>query len=305
MARVTLEQWKALVAVVEAGGYAQAAERLHKSQSTVTYAVQKLERILDVQVFDVVGRKAVLTDVGAALVQQARSLIDDAERLEHGAQRLAAGVEPRLSLAVEILFPTWLLLQCFEAFADAYPHTRIELTESVLGGTEEALTARRADIAIGPVVPAGFSGEALLRVEFIPVAHPDHPLHQLGRPLTFRDLRGHRQLVIRDSGVEYKRDSGAWLGAEQRWTVSNKATSIQAACMGLGFAWYGEHIIRPELEAGTLKRLPMADASDRWAMLYLIVAEPEFAGPATCAMADILRQRVGDHVRSEDRAQPT
>ena len=33
------------IAVVDAGGYAQAAESLHKSQSTLTYAVQKLERL--------------------------------------------------------------------------------------------------------------------------------------------------------------------------------------------------------------------------------------------------------------------
>ena len=39
--RISLEQWRALVAVVEAGGYGQAAEQLHKSQSTVTYAIQK------------------------------------------------------------------------------------------------------------------------------------------------------------------------------------------------------------------------------------------------------------------------
>ena len=40
---ISLEQWRALLAVVEAGGYAQAAEALHKSQSAITYAVQKIE----------------------------------------------------------------------------------------------------------------------------------------------------------------------------------------------------------------------------------------------------------------------
>ena len=37
---ITLEQWRALVAVVDTGGYAQAAELLHKSLSSVTYGVQ-------------------------------------------------------------------------------------------------------------------------------------------------------------------------------------------------------------------------------------------------------------------------
>ena len=41
--RVTLDQWNALVAVVEAGSYARAAEQLHRSQSSVTYAVQQIQ----------------------------------------------------------------------------------------------------------------------------------------------------------------------------------------------------------------------------------------------------------------------
>ena len=39
--RVSIDQWRALVTVVDAGGYAQASEMLHKAQSAVTYAVKK------------------------------------------------------------------------------------------------------------------------------------------------------------------------------------------------------------------------------------------------------------------------
>ena len=55
---ISLEQWRALVAVVEAGGYAQAAEALHKSQSAVSYAVQKIETQLALKVFELQGRRA-------------------------------------------------------------------------------------------------------------------------------------------------------------------------------------------------------------------------------------------------------
>src|SRR5512135_3054196 len=61
--RITLDQWAALVAVVEAGGYAQASARLHRTQSTVTYTIKKLEELLDVKVFELQGRKAVLTPI--------------------------------------------------------------------------------------------------------------------------------------------------------------------------------------------------------------------------------------------------
>ena len=65
--RITLEQWRALEAVVERGGYAQAAGALHKSQSTITYAVQQIQKLLDVKVFEIQGRKAVLTEAGQVL----------------------------------------------------------------------------------------------------------------------------------------------------------------------------------------------------------------------------------------------
>lgn len=289
MARISLDQWRALVAVVEAGGYAQAAERLHKSQSSVTYAVQKLERLLDVAAFEVKGRKAELTAAGQVLYRRAQHLLEEAERLERGARSLAAGIEPVVRLSVEILFPTWLLLQCLDQFAEGFPETRIDLTESVLGGTDEALLERSADLVICSAIPQGFSGEPLMRTQFVPAAHPDHPLHQLGRPLSLEDLRPHRQLVVRDSGIARKRDSGGWLGAEQRWTVSNKATSIQAACMGLGFAWYAEEMIRRELDSGQLKPLPLRDGGLRFGALYLVLAEPDFPGPAVRHLAELLR----------------
>ena len=62
--RISLEQWRALQAVVEAGGYAQAALALHKSQSAITYAVQKIESQLQIKIFALKGRKAGLTDGG-------------------------------------------------------------------------------------------------------------------------------------------------------------------------------------------------------------------------------------------------
>src|SRR3974377_447113 len=206
--KVTLEQWRALLAVVDAGGYAQAAETLHKSQSAVTYAVQKLEALLGVKVFEVIGRKARLTPAGEVLYRRARALIDEAGSLESAAGTLAAGWEPELGLAVELIFPTWLLLQCFERFAEEHPQTRIELYETVLSGTQETLLQRKVDLAICSQIPQGFTGDTLMRLRFIAAAHPDHPLHRLGRELTLQDLRQHRHLVIRDSGSQ--RRAGSW-----------------------------------------------------------------------------------------------
>jgi DNA-binding transcriptional LysR family regulator len=299
--KITLDQWNALVAVVEAGGYAQASARLHRTQSTVTYTIKKLEDLLGVKVFELQGRKAALTPTGQVLYRRGKSLVEEAARVERAAADLARGWEPEIRIAVDIVFPTWLLLQCFAAFGRERPETRLELIESVLGGTEEALTEGRVDLAIGGVVPGGFLGDPLMQVRFVCAAAPSHPLHQLGRTLTLDDLRRHRHLVVRDSGALRSR-TGGWLN-EQRWTVSHKATSIRAACMGLGFAWYPAENIRDELDSGALVPLPLAEGRERFVSLYLIFADAETAGPGARRLAEILRERVAESCRSAEHGQ--
>lgn len=289
MAKTTLDQWRSLLAVVDAGGYAQAAEALHKSQSAVTYAIQKLEEQLGVPVFEVRGRKSVLTPVGQVLYRRARHLLQEAAGLEAAARHLSAGWEAELRLAVDTLFPTWLLLDCLKRFYGQCEYTQVTVEESVLSGAEEALLEGRADLAISGYVPPGFMGEPLMRVRFVAVAHPQHPLHALNRELLPQDLHAHRQLVVRDSASRRRRDSG-WLLGEQRLTVSHMTTSIAALCRGLGFAWLPEEKIRAELAAGELRPLPLREGSERFAELYLTFADRDAAGPASLRLADELRR---------------
>lgn len=288
---ITLEQWRTLVTVVDTGGYAQAAEVLHKSQSSVTYAVQKIEALLGVKAFEILGRKAILTPTGQFLYRRARALLDDSSALERAAKRLSAGWEAEIRIAADIIFPTWLLLDCLDRLGKESPHSRIELIESVLGGTTEALLHGLVELAIASIVPPGFLGIPLMRLRFIPVASPDHPLHQLGRALTLEDLHGHRHLVVRESGSQ-RNTKVLMLDTTQRWTVSHGATSVEAVRAGYGFAWFPEEKIRNELREGTLKPLAFRDGGERFAELYLVLADPDSAGPGTRRLAEIIREAV-------------
>lgn len=285
--KITLEQWRALISVVESGSYVLAAERMHKSQSTLSYAVQQIQQLTGVEVFTIEGRKAVLTEAGQTLYRRGKFLLEEAERVEQLASELARGWESELKLAVEITFPTWLLLECLATFADEHPRIGIELYESVLGGTSEALLQRRVDLAIGPTIPPGFLGEALMQVHFIPAASPSHPLHAKNKQLTMSDLRAYRHLVVRETGSRDIREMP--LLAQQRWTVSSKATSIRAAKMGLGFAWSPAESIQEELASGALKALPLRDGADGYGTLYLMFADPDAVRPGARRLAEILR----------------
>ncbi|WP_235009093.1 LysR family transcriptional regulator [Marinobacterium lutimaris] len=290
--QITLEQWQTLVAVVDSGGYAKAAEALGKSQSAVSYAIQRLEERLGIAVFRIEGRKAALTEAGEALYRQAQSLLDSARLTEELAHHYSSGSEARIRLAIDLIFPEHLTLCALARYAEISPFVRIELLETALSGTDEALIRGDAEMVISSRIPPGFVGDFLMRIRFVPVAHPDHPLHQLGRSLTHDDLRRHRQLVVRDSGSRSLNEG--WLGADQRWTVSHMSTSILCACSGLGFSWYPELKISKEVEKGLLKPLPMESSSERFADLYLIKRDAHLSSPGVKRLAELFQSAVKD-----------
>jgi len=286
--QVSLDQWRVFHAVVDHGGYARAAEALFKSQSAVSYAMARLQAQLGTQVIRIRGRRAELTQAGEIMLRRSRVLLDQARSLEQAARTLEQGWEAELRLAVEVIFPRDLLMQCLVEFQRQALSTRLDLFESVLSGTEEALLMRQVDLAVSSHVPPGMLGEPLLRVQFLAVASPRHPLNRLGRDLGLADLAGHRQLVIRDSGTRRLRDAG-WLGAEQRLTVSRLDTSVEAVCQGLGFAWLPKCCIQTQLDAGRLQALALGEQGVRYAELYLIHTDRDAAGLAAQAMAALLR----------------
>lgn len=286
MPAVTLDQWQTLIAVVDKGGYAAAAEVLNKSQSTVSYAIQKLESSLNIRAFSIDGRRAILTPAGKTLYQRAKVLLEEANQLETQAQQFSEGWEPELRIAMDTLFPEWVMLDVIDQFIQAHPLTRIELMETVLSGTDEALLKKEADIVIGARIPPGFLGDPILLVNFCAVASPNHPLHQLNRPLNYQDLRLHRQLVVKDSG---SRDLDAgWLGAQHRLTLGHLRISIDAACKGLGYAWFPTLKIQHELDQGQLKPLNLDVGGKRDVQLNLIYSAGDYAGPAAKLFGSLL-----------------
>ncbi len=288
---VTLEQWRALLAVIDAGGYARAAELINKSQSSVSYAIAQLESALNVKVFQLQGRKAVATPAGELLYRRAKQLLEQAERLEKSAACLSVQVEPIIKIAADLIIPPERVMHCLAIFAQQFPDTRVEIYESVLSGTEDALLQRQVDLAIGGRVPPGFMGEKLVTVNMHGVSSPDHPLQQLGRPINYEDMRQHRQIVVRDSGL-YRRRSEGWQESDQRWTVSHIKTSLDAIRMGLGFAWLPDPYTQADIAAGRLKYLPMDIDYVREVPTYLTYSERDFAGVATRHLAEVLKQEL-------------
>ncbi|MCW8963456.1 MAG: LysR family transcriptional regulator [Gammaproteobacteria bacterium] len=289
--KVTLDQWRVLQSIIDEGGFAQAAAALHRSQSSVSYAVRRLQEVLGVQLVKIQGRRAVLTEAGRVLLDRSRLLTTEAVAIEEAARQLRQGWEPVIQLAVENVFPVDILLETLKQFEPLSGGTRIHLREEVLSGITDALADDVVDLAISPIVPEGYMHESLMDVEFIAVAHRDHLLHQQGETAYGVDLLKHAvHIVIRDSGVN-ARDAG-WVQNEHKWTVSSFAACINMVSNGLGFAWLPRQSIQTLLDNGELLPLKLKHGGSYRVPVNLIYAKGREEGPALALFIKLLKSVV-------------
>ncbi|WP_334188720.1 LysR family transcriptional regulator [Noviherbaspirillum sp.] len=285
---VSLKQWRILHAVIDCGGFAEAADYLHLSQSAVSYTIAKLQENLGIQLLKIEGRKAHLTKAGRALLDRSRHVLKEAIELELFAKHLGAGGGAEIRLAVDQNFPAQVLMQALKMFSAIADGASIRLAETAMPRAEEALRNMSVDLAIATRVPLGFLGEPLVEVEYIAVAHPDHALLKLGRDVAAADLERHIRV---GAGYSSEMESGSAneSGLGKRWDLSSFDTVVEAVTGCLGYAWLPKHRIRHWLECGALVPLPLRDKCVHKATLFLIHGHPSSATPAASCLAEVLR----------------
>ena len=292
-AKTSLDQWATLAAVIDEGGFAQAAQALNRSQSAVSYAVARLQESLGIALLESEGRRSVLTRSGQTLLARARPLLKELSMLELLASGLKQGWEPELHLVVDAAFPRDRLLGIIAELQLSCPATQIQLADVVLSGAEEAITGGTADLVVTSRIPPGFLGDWLLDVKFIAVARADHALIELHRELTTDDLVRHVQAVVKDSGTVHPRDEG-WLGSARRFTVTSMDAALATILAGLAYAWLPDHMVAAALATGTLAKLPLATGGSRNVSLHVVQVQAGLLGPAGRAAVESFQRHVLD-----------
>jgi len=295
---VSLKQWRILHAVVDCGGFAEAAKYLHLSQSAVSYTVAKLQEQLGVSILKIEGRKAQLTATGRALLDRSRQVLKEAVELESFARNLGQGWGAEVRLMVDHHFPAPLLMRALREFS-AEQGAHVRLSEAPMSRADEALRDLAVDLAISAHVPLGLLGEPLMELEYAAVAHPHHPLFQLERALSAADLVQHVQIGFGNAcRSEPERADSVWECAgddarhARRWNVSSFDRAIEAVREGLGYAWLPTCRIKKCLDQGLLAALPIREGHTVKTMLYLIHGRPRAAGHAASRLAELLRHAV-------------
>ena len=251
-----MESLQLLVAAADSGSFSAAARRLGKAQSAVSTGIANLEIDLGLTLFDRSGRLPRLTAPGERMVAEARALLAQQGQLQALAAELAAGIEARLTLAIddESLLP-WLT-PVLEQLAAAYPLLELELLFPMMEDLSDMLLTGRAQLAIGYqglVTPVALTRFGLGRMAMPLVVAPDHPLTRLSAP-GLEDLRQHRQLMVtaRQPGTERER----FRLSTAIWWVEGDLGVLELVKRGLGWATVPAFLLTDALAHGDVVCLP-------------------------------------------------
>lgn len=254
--RLSLDSLEVLDAIDRQGSFAAAAEALHRVPSAVTYAVQKLEEDLDVQLFDRSGHRASLTEAGRQLLDEGRHLLRAAAELEARVKRVATGYEVELRIAVDDVIPVERLHPLIRDFYREDCGTRLRLLTEVYGGTWDALVTRRADLVIGAPgegpAGGGYATRPLGAVQWQFMVAPTHPLAQAAEPLRPEDILKYRSVAVADSSRHLAPRTSGLLSGQDVLTVPDMRGKIGLQCAGLGVGYLPVHLVREELKNGRL-----------------------------------------------------
>ncbi len=259
-----LDSLQVLDAIVEAGTFAEAARRLHRTQSAVSYAVGKLEKSLSLQLFDRSGHRAELTDSGRAILDEGRALLARAQQLESMAHQLSENWEAKLEVIIDGILPIDPILGVLKNFADEAIPTRIQVKMEFLGGVQYRFNRDDADIMVVKDFEPNFGlrATALSPVEVVLVCSRDHPLAELDAdsPADRQILHEHVELTVQDSSPSGRADTRMF-GGPRVFYLSDFHAKKAALLAGLGFGWMPLYLVREELACRRLVEFPYLEIS--------------------------------------------
>jgi DNA-binding transcriptional LysR family regulator len=260
---MTFKQLEALYWIAHLGGFSQAAQKLHTSQSAVSKRVHELEQLFETELFDRSQRSARLTEKGEEMFQLARKLLAQRDAAVEQFSRPEV-IERRVRIGItELSAMTWLPA-LVEAIQSAYPKVIIEPTVDSSPVLRDRVLADELDLVF---VPDAFSDA---RIPSVRVGQVEHVwmckpgLVRAGGLMRLHEIAQHRMLVQGpQSGTGRVYD--AWMkaqGAEpaEAIVVSNLVAMLGLVVSGIGVSYLPHRCLSPLLAAGMLTKLDVQPA---------------------------------------------
>lgn len=293
--KTTLEQWQTLQAIEQSGSIQSAAIALNKSHTTLIYSVKKLEDQLGINLIEVKGRKAGLTEHGKALLRRAQSMLEQARELEMISEQLSSGVESQLVVAIDHLCDQSWLYMPLSQFLTQNSTTSVQVIETSLSKTTEMVVNELADIAIINLPITNYPAETFGTTTMVPVIAAHHPLAQKEH-ISLADFATISQIVVRDLGPSDKeKQNVGWLLGHQRITVDNFDHALAAVEQGVGFCRLPKHLIE-QRQSSKIKEINIEYSSQYQVALHLTLPKGAKSGPAALALYKMLLESTTSRV---------
>lgn len=262
MTDLSLDQLRVLVTVVDTGSLSAAARKLHRAQSTVSYAIASLEERLGVILFDRAGYRPTLTPQGTAIVGEARAVLSGVDRLSSVASRMdTRRVEARLRVAIDNLLLNDELAQVLVPFSHRFPATQLLLRSESSRSATQLLLSGDVDLAFHVLVPDSpsvLSQSPIAKIALIHVVAPKHPLASHNGVVPESVLRQHVQLVLSDRDPDAFKERDLGVAGGPTWRFMDMQLRLSSLRAGAGYGSLPLWSAQPELRAGRLVRVSLA-----------------------------------------------
>src|ERR1700753_2568044 len=169
---VSLDQLRTFIAAVDEGSFSAASRKLLRSQSVVSETVGNLEEQIGVALFDRSGRYPKLTPAGMVLLADARSIISGVDFMKARAKGMATGLEPELSVVIDVFYPIDAITQVAKEFRDRFAGVALRIYVEALGAAIQPVLDGRCSVGIVgslPVIPETLTSERLAGVSLLMV----------------------------------------------------------------------------------------------------------------------------------------
>ena len=299
---VTLDQLRTFIAAAEQGSFSAAGRKLRRAQSVVSQTLANLEGQLGVTLFDRSARYPTLTPDGQALLESARAVADQMDGFKARAKTLREGLEPELSLSIDVMYPMSELTQAVAKFRDTFPHTPLKIVVEVLGAVIEPVLHGSCQIGIIgslPTLPETVHSEFLLDVPLVAVVAPSHPLASYKGAIPKSELQKHVQLVLTDrSSLSKDKDYGVF--SKNTWRLADMGARHAFLRAGFGFGNMPRFMVEDDIERGRLRviRLELPSSVKLLMPMRAVYRSDAPPGPAGRWLIDHLKARSRGRVKN-------
>lgn len=297
---VTLDQLRTLVAAADCGSFSAAGRQLGRAQSVVSQTLANLEGQLNVRLFDRSTRRPQLTQVGRELLEDARQVIAEMDRLKARAKGMAGGLEPELSVVAHVFLPTSVLTVAVSAFQRQFPRTPLRLSIEGMGAVMEPVLEGKSSFGVrAPTLTnhSELASEHLMNLPYLMVCSPEHPLARATGPLPQSELRQHVQLVLSDRS---RQTNTADMGvlSPKTWRLSDLGAKHAFLKAGLGWGGMPLHLVEADIAQGRLVSLEFEEGRANVSMSLSIFYRTDMPpGPAGRWLVDELKRAAAQYDR--------